>query len=127
MRPVLIKEVHLWSVARTVFPLAWIITALVLFTSFLVVDSILTGLLSEFTDDFDAQQGLGLLSGFMASIILGFFATIAWTLVAVVGAVVYNYLVAAGGGVTVTVAEQPQVVSEEGDPVDDALATVPEE
>lgn len=127
MRPVLIKEVHLWSVARTVFPLAWIITALVLFTSFLVVDSILTGLLSEFTDEFDAQQGLGLLSGFMASVILGFFATIAGTLVAVVGAVVYNYLVAAGGGVTVTVAEQPQVVSEEGEPVDDALATVPEE
>ncbi|MEE9161368.1 MAG: hypothetical protein V3U35_00205 [Candidatus Neomarinimicrobiota bacterium] len=123
----LIKEVHLWSVARTVFPLAWIITALVLFMSFLVVDSLLTGLLSEFTDDFDAQQGPGLLSGFLASVILGFFATIAWTLVAVVGAVVYNYLVAAGGGVTLSVAEQPSTIEEETGPGDDALAAAPEE
>ncbi len=103
MSRVLIKELDLWSVARTVFPLFWIISALLVIAGYLLIGSIIGNLLAEYTGHGWGIYGLALI--ILASILVGFFSAIGLTLVAVAMAVAYNFLSSLGGGVTVTLAE----------------------
>ena len=99
----MIKELDLWSVARTVFPLFWIISALLVIAGYLLIGSIISSLLAEFTGHGWSIHGLALI--ILASILVGFISAIGLTLVAVAMAVAYNFLSSLGGGVTVTLAE----------------------
>ncbi|MCH7498306.1 MAG: DUF3566 domain-containing protein [Candidatus Marinimicrobia bacterium] len=103
MSRVLIKELDLWSVARTVFPLFWIISALLVIAGYLLIGSIIGNLLAEYTGHGWGIYGLALI--ILASILVGFFSAIGLTLVAVAMALAYNFLSSLGGGVTVTLAE----------------------
>ena len=111
MSRVLIKELDLWSVARTVFPLFWIISALIIVAGYVLIGSIVGSLLADLTGHGWSIQGLGLI--ILAGIFMGFFSAVGLTLVAVAVAVAYNLLSSLGGGVTMTLAEL------EGDAVDE--------
>ena len=103
MSRVLIKELDLWSVAHTVFPLFWIISALLVIAGYLLIGSIIASLLAEFTGHGWGIHGLALI--ILASIFVGFFSAMGLTLVTVAMAVAYNFLSSLGGGVTVMLAE----------------------
>ena len=105
MSRLLIKEIQVWSVARTVFPLAWIVSFIVIFGGYLLVGGLIANLVDEFTDVPVIDRGTGVVAGILFSLAAGFLSTIAATLVAVVGAVVYNLLAALGGGVSVGLSE----------------------
>ena len=105
MSRLLIKEIQVWSVARTVFPLAWIVSFIVIFGGYLLVGGLIANLVDEFTDVPVIDRGAGVVAGILFSLAAGFLSTIAATLVAVVGAVVYNLLAALGGGVSVGFSE----------------------
>ncbi len=104
MSRVLIKELDLWSVARTVFPLFWIISALIMIVAYLLIGSIIVNLIADTTGYGRVIPGLGLV--ILASSFMGFFSAMGLTLVAVAVAVAYNLLTSLGGGVTVTLAEE---------------------
>ncbi|UCH63859.1 MAG: DUF3566 domain-containing protein [Fidelibacterota bacterium] len=101
----MIKEIQVWSVARTVFPLAWIVCSIVIFCVYLLIGSLLTNLVDEFAEMPVIDQGVGIGAGILFSLAAGFLSTIATTLIAVLVAVVYNLLVALGGGVSVGFSE----------------------
>ena len=101
----LIREIQVWSVVRTVFPLGWIVSTLVIFGTYLLVGSLLTSLANEFTEMPLVDWGAGVFTGILVSVLLGFFCTVTATLLAVVAVVVYNLLAALGGGVSIRLAE----------------------
>lgn len=105
MSRVLIKEIQVWSVARTVFPLAWIVSSIVIFGGYLLVGGLIANLVDEFTDLPVIDRGTGIAAGILFSLAGGFLSTIATTLVAVVAAMGYNLLAALGGGVSVGFSE----------------------
>ena len=118
MSRVLIKELHLWSIARTVFPLAWIVSVIVIFAGLLLVESFVTALLGAFTESPTELPATGPVAGLLISIVLGFFFTLATTAVALVTAVVYNFLVALGGGISITLSDLGPDLEDEGSPGD---------
>ncbi len=101
----LIREIQVWSVVRTIFPLGWIISTLIIFSAYLLVGSLLTNLANEFTETPVFDSGISVAVGIVLSILLGFLSTVATTLLAVVVVVVYNFLAALGGGVSVRLTE----------------------
>jgi len=105
MGRLLIKEIQVWSVARTVFPLGWIVSFIVLFGSYLLVGGLISNLAREFTEFPVVDQGLGVFAGILLSLLLGFLNTIVLTIIAVIAAVIYNFLAALGGGVSVRLSE----------------------
>lgn len=105
MSRVLIKEFHVWSVARTVFPLAWIVSSIIIFGSYLLVGGLIINFASEFTDVPVVDRGAGVVVGILFSLVMGFLSTVAATLIAVAVAVIYNFLAALGGGVSVGLSE----------------------
>ena len=105
MSRVLIKEIQVWSVARTIFPLAWIVSSIIIFGGYLLVGGLIADLASEFAEWPVIDRGIGIVAGVLFSLVLGFFSTIAVTLIAVVAAVIYNFLAALGGGVSVGLSE----------------------
>ena len=105
MSRLLIKEIQVWSVARTVFPLAWIVSFIVIFGGYLLVGGLIANLVDEFTDVPVVDPGAGAIAGILFSLVLGFFSAVAATLLAVVVAAVYNLLAALGGGVSVGFSE----------------------
>ena len=116
MSRVLIKEFHLWSIARTVFPLAWMLAVIVIFAGLLLVESLVTSLLGAFIDDPTALPTVGPVAGLLISIVLGFFFTIAVTVVALMSAVVYNFLAALGGGISISLADRWPDLEDDGAP-----------
>ena len=114
MSRVLIKELHLWSIARTVFPLAWMVSVIVIFAGLLLVESFVTALFGVFTDDPTALPAAGPVAGLLISIVLGFFFTMATTVVALMSAVVYNFLVALGGGISINLADLGPDLEDDG-------------
>ena len=114
----LIKEIHVWSVARTVFPLAWIVSFIVILGSYLLVGGLIINFASEFTDVPVVDRGAGVAVGILFSLVMGFISTVAATLIAVAAAVIYNFLAALGGGVSVGLSEPvpaPESTREESD------------
>ncbi|UCH09983.1 MAG: DUF3566 domain-containing protein [Fidelibacterota bacterium] len=111
----LIKEINVWSVARTVFPLAWIVSAVVIFLGTLFVGRVAENLISRFADmPLDIYGGgVSVLAGIALGLVLGFLNSIITTLVAVLAAFVYNFLASLGGGISVRLAGE---LSESGSP-----------
>ena len=103
MSRILIKELDLWSVARTVFPLFWIMSALIMIVAYMLIGSIIANLIADMTGYGRGIPGLGMI--ILASSFMGFFSAMGLTLVAVAAALAYNLLAGLGGGVTVTLAE----------------------
>ena len=112
MKQLVIKEINIWSVARTVFPLAWIISIIMIFSGFLFFGSIVESVASEFTDVPAALPSIGAVAAFFASIGLGFLNAILGTILAVITVVVYNFLAGLGGGFAVTLGEDEGVSGE---------------
>jgi len=105
MSRLLIKEIQVWSVARTVFPLAWIVSFIVILGSYLLVGGVIASFAGEFTDLPVIDRGAGVVVGILFSLVMGFLGTVAITLIAVVAAAGYNLLAALGGGVSVDISE----------------------
>lgn len=106
MNQVLIKNIQLWSVVRTIFPAMWMVAAIITFIGYLIAGSIITSLASEFTDIPLVDPGSGVLAGIFISLFLGFLGTIMITLSAVIFVVIYNFLTSIGGGIAIDLAEQ---------------------
>ena len=105
----LIKEINVWSVARTVFPLAWIVSAVVIFLATLFVGRIAENLIIRFTEmpvDVVYGGGVSILVGIALGLVMGFLNAIMTTLIAVLGVLVYNFLASLGGGIAVRLAEE---------------------
>lgn len=106
MNQVLIKNIQLWSVVRTIFPAMWMVAAIITFIGYLIAGSIITSLANEFTDIPLVDPGSGVLAGIFISLFLGFLGTIMMTLSAVIFVVIYNFLTSIGGGIAIDLAEQ---------------------
>ncbi len=105
MSRLLIKEIQVWSVARTVFPLAWIVSFIVIFGGCLLIGGLVASIAGQLTDIPAIDPGTGAIAGILFSLVLGFFSAVAATLLAVVAAAAYNLLAALGGGVSVGFSE----------------------
>jgi hypothetical protein len=116
----LIKEINVWSVARTVFPLVWIVSAVVIFFGTLFVGRIVQNLLGEFTDvPFDIYGGgVSIMAGIGLGLVLGLLNSIMTTLLAVLCAFIYNFLANLGGGVSVRLSGPPEELPEAGEKAD---------
>ena len=106
MNQVLIKNIQLWSVVRTIFPAMWMVAAVITFIGYLIAGSFISSLASEFTDVPLADPGSGMLAGILLSLFLGFLSTIMITLSAVIFVVIYNLLASIGGGIAINLIEQ---------------------
>lgn len=95
----LLTNVDVWSVARTVFPLAWLVSSAILFLVYLLAGSLLMNMASEFYDLPGPARGIGIAASLLASVITGFIYTIFATLFSVLAAWGYNILADLGGGV----------------------------
>lgn len=115
MNQVLIKNIQLWSVVRTIFPAMWMVAAIITFIGYLIAGSIMTSLASDFTDVPLVDPGSGVLAGILLSLILGFFGTIMMTLSAVIFVVIYNFLASVGGGIAIILSEQTDVREPDGE------------
>jgi uncharacterized protein YacL len=106
VKQLVIKEVNIWSVARTVFPLAWIISIIVIFGGYLLFGRMLESAVSEFADGPLILPGIGAVAGFLLSIGLGFMNAVFSTILALLAVVIYNFLASLGGGFSVVLAEE---------------------
>lgn len=95
----LLTNIDVWSVARTVFPLAWLVSSAILFLVYLLAGSLLMELASELYDMPGSVRGVGIAVSLLASVITGFIYTIFVTLFSVLAAWSYNVLADLGGGV----------------------------
>ncbi|UCH11216.1 MAG: hypothetical protein JSU61_04825 [Fidelibacterota bacterium] len=100
--------------ARTVFPLSWVISIIVIFGGYLLFGRILESAASEFTDAPLVLPGIGAVAGFFLSIGLGFLNAIISTILALLTVVVYNFLASLGGGFSVTMSEEPGAIAHVG-------------
>ncbi len=107
MNRVLIKEIDIWTVLRTVFPLAWIATTFLLMLTWLLAGGLLSALAGEISGLPAVDPTAGVAVGVLLSVITGFMATIPITICAAIVATAYNFLAALGGGITVSLEEQP--------------------
>ena len=94
----LLTHIDAWSVARTVFPLAWGVSAVLLFLIYLLAGSLLMSLASEYYDLPPAAGSVGIFAALLASIITGFIYSIFATFFSVLAAAGYNLLAQVGGG-----------------------------
>jgi hypothetical protein len=114
VKQLVIKEINIWSVARTVFPLAWLISIILIFGGYLLFGRVLTSAASELTDVPMVLPGVGAVAGFFMSIGLGFLNAILSTILALLTIVVYNFLASMGGGFSITLSEEPGAGDQEG-------------
>ncbi|GAH07657.1 unnamed protein product, partial [marine sediment metagenome] len=106
----------------TVFPLAWIVSSIIIFGSYLLIGGLITNLAGEFTDVPVVDWGPGVAVGILFSLVMGFLSTVAATLIAVAAAVIYNFLAALGGGVSVGLSEPfPAPEPTQGEPGSDKV------
>ena len=94
----LLTHIDVWSVARTVFPLAWAVSAVMLFLVYLLAGSLLMNLASDYYDVPAGAGSVGIFAALLASIITGFIYSIFATLFTVLAAGGYNLLAQVGGG-----------------------------
>ncbi|MBA7581925.1 hypothetical protein ES708_23839 [subsurface metagenome] len=113
MNQFLIRKIDPWSVARTVFPLAWIVSAVTIFLVYLLAGGILARVIKEVADTPVSLDGTGVFMGFFLSIILGFFSTIATTISSVIMVAAYNFLASLGGGFVVHLADSTRTIDKE--------------
>jgi hypothetical protein len=111
MRRLLIKEVDLWSMVRTVFPLFWIVNTVIV----LIVLMAVRGSIGEYAVDIGIEQGMmpGGIGLFFASLILGLLGGILYTAITAIVIICYNALTALGGGIRIVVDDES--VSVEGE------------
>jgi hypothetical protein len=114
VKQLVIKEINIWSVARTVFPLAWLISIILIFGGYLLFGRVLTSAASELTDVPMVLPGVGAVAGFFMSIGLGFLNAILSTILALLTIVVYNFLASMGGGFSITLSQEPGAGDQEG-------------
>ncbi len=107
MNRVLIKEINVWTVVRTVFPLAWIVTTVLFLLTYLLAGSMVAALADEFADLPSIDPAAGVAAGVLISLFFGFLATIGATICAAVGAAAYNLLAALGGGIALQMDSVP--------------------
>ena len=122
MNQVLIKNIQLWSVVRTIFPAMWMVGAMLTFIGYLIAGSVISSLASGFTDVPLADPGSGILVGILLSFFLGFLGAITMTLSAVIFVVIYNFLASIGGGIAINLAEQADDREPDGEDSDAALS-----
>ena len=125
MNRVLIKRIDIWSVARTLFPLGWLLFAVISFITYLFMQSIASGIAESLGDYSWWEEGtptprMGLGAGILFSVVGGLFSTILVTFASVLGAAIYNYLAKMGGGITVNLARYT-VISEPLEPGEDLV------
>ncbi|MFC1542999.1 DUF3566 domain-containing protein [Candidatus Neomarinimicrobiota bacterium] len=118
MSRVLIREIQVWSVARTVFPLGWIISFLIILGSYLLIGGLVTDLASDYSKWSVVERGAGIIGGILLSLVMGFFSSILITLTAVITAVIYNFLAALGGGFAINLTESAPAPPSTGDKAD---------
>lgn len=94
----LLTHIDAWSVARTVFPLAWAVSAMMLFLVYLLAGSLLMNLASDYYDVPAGAGSVGIFAALLASIITGFIYSIFATLFTVLASGGYNLLAQVGGG-----------------------------
>jgi hypothetical protein len=114
VKQLVIKEINIWSVARTVFPLAWMISIILIFGGYLLFGRVLTSAASELTDVPMVLPGIGAVAGFFMSIGLGFLNAIFSTILALLTVVVYNFLAGMGGGFSISLTEESGAGAQEG-------------
>ncbi len=101
----LIKEIQVWSVARTVFPLAWVLSAVVVFGLYLAVDSLVDTLTNDILGASAIEPDVGVGVGLIFSLVFGFFSTVVITVLSVLTIELYNFLAGLGGGFSIRVSE----------------------
>ena len=65
MKKAVISEIQVWSVARTVFPLGWIVSTIVIFFSFLLIGGAVANLAVEYPELPEIPQGIGVIAGIL--------------------------------------------------------------
>ena len=100
-----IKEIQVWSVARTMFPLAWILNAVVFFCMYLLVGSLIASLSEGLPGLSIIEPGAGIWVGLLFSVLMGFFGAVVITLLAVLAVGIYNLLGSLGGGFSIRLSD----------------------
>ena len=107
MNQLLVKQVDVWSVARTVFPLLWLVHFILSFVTWILISHLVGNLAHELTGYSIISGGIGIVMIVTVSLIFGFSGAVLTTLIAVLMAVLYNFLARLGGGITLNLAEIP--------------------
>ncbi len=107
MSRVLIKEINVWSVVRTVFPLAWIVTTVIFLMTYLLAGGMVAAVANEFDELPSIDPAAGVAAGVLISLFFGFFATIGATICAAIATVAYNLLATLGGGIALQMDPEP--------------------
>lgn len=92
----LIRHIDPWSVAKTVFPLSWIVISTVLWLMFMLVGSMMPPMMSDMYDM--PMEAMGTVAMIFVGLIGGFIQSVFITLFVSFGTVGYNWLASLGGG-----------------------------
>ncbi len=107
MQHYLIRRLNLWSVARTVFPLAWLTTIVLFFLNVIFWGGLVVHWARQLGGYEVPLGGEGVVLGLFLSVFFGFLSAVALTITAIVLAFFYNLLAGLGGGVTLDLTEAP--------------------
>ena len=102
MRSVLVNRIDVWSVVRTVFPLGWVVWALLDLMFFFMAGNILSQFTRQFSEFGAVDMPAGVLVGILLSVFTAFFQTVITTIIFALATSVYNFLAGLGGGITIT-------------------------
>jgi len=108
----LISHIDPWSVARTMFPLTWLLGFVAILMIYLLAGSLVMTMASEYYDVPEGASEIGLAGALFASLLTGFIYAIFATLLSVVAAFGYNLLARLGGGVSIEMEEEEILVSD---------------
>ena len=98
----LIAHIDPWSVARTVFPLAWLLAFIAVLIIYTLAGSVIMNMASEIYDVPAGSGRIGMVVALFASLITGFIYSIFATVLAAIGAAAYNFLAGLGGGIEIS-------------------------
>lgn len=107
MSRVLIRNIQLWSVVRSLFPIMWLVITVTLLAGYLMAGSMIANLVNDYGDILWVDESVGVGVGIVLSLLLGFFGTILMTLSAVIFVVAYNLFSALGGGIVIELSDEP--------------------
>ena len=108
----LISHIDPWSVARTMFPLAWLLGFVAILLIYLLAGSLVMAVASEYYDVPEGTGEIGLAGALFASLLTGFIYAIFATLLSVLAAITYNLLARLGGGISIEMEEEELLIGE---------------
>lgn len=105
MKTVLVRKIDIWSLVRTIFPMIWGISAILIFVIFVIFGRASSAWMETYDLDAPDMGGLGTLAAIFISLFTGFISAAFQTMIIAPAIGIYNLLARVGGGIVLVLEE----------------------